>query len=139
MDKSLEVAAKLADTLFTSVSKLVESWGPQAVDLVLWVVRIDAISDIFVGVVFLSFIIGSIFLIPYFYKKYSEAERAGRKYEGKLILCGLMIGGQIIVNFIAVIVICFTLLNFWNYVAVVKPELYLAKKVMDKAIEATKK
>lgn len=136
MDKTLEIANQLAHTLFSNVSHLANQYGPKAVDLVLWTVRLDGINAIFTGIICLVIVVGSIKLLPYCYKKFREFERS--KEEGPCIFFGAGIFASIVACAISAIISFILLLNVWNYVAIVTPEVYLAKKTIDKVLISTK-
>lgn len=133
MDKTLETAANLATQLFSSAESLVNKYGPTVVDTVLWVTRIEALNKLAIGFIALAVLI---FLVKKLFTWANSGDPEVYENEG-LIVVGVVLGGfGAIVSFI---VACIMLLNIWNYVAVVKPELYLTKKAVDKALEVAKR
>lgn len=133
MDKTLETATSLATKLFTGMESLVVKHGQDAIDLGLATVRVTGIASLFEGLV--ALIIGVAFLVAfrwclkYWDRKYSDYEPM--QYFGGL---GAFIG--MVTSACIALSIFF---NVWNYVAIIKPEIWLAKKTIDKVWDLNKK
>lgn len=130
-EKVIDKASSLVDAIgataidiFDASKKVVidaiDQYGSQAIEAVLWVVRIDAIQTL---VVALFWFILFIFIFKKSFDKFRQAIKQNDTPE---------------VWFISMVVCVFfwfikaaPLINVWNYVAVVKPEIYLVKQVVD--------
>lgn len=127
IDKASSLVEKIGETaidIFDASKKVVidaiDQYGSQAIEAVLWVVRIDAIQTL---VVALFWFILFIFIFKKSFDKFRQAIKQNDTPE---------------VWFISMVVCVFLwfikaapLINVWNYVAVVKPEIYLVKQVVD--------
>ena len=131
----VSAAADKASNVFEAASNIishaVDAYGPQAVDAVLWVVRVDAIQYLVLGwVMFLMFLTSVIFVWTGFSNRY-WLERWDEMGEGRMfvtfILGVITLGGSIILGVNSIPRIT----NVWEYTAVAKPELYLAKQAVD--------
>ena len=137
MDKTLETAANLATQLFSSAESVVNKYGPTVVDTVLWITRIEAMNKLAIGFIALAVLI---FLV----KKGKQLHAWVKDKDNNLEVEDAMPGIVVVIAFgglgaiASFIVACIMLLNIWNYVGIVKPEIYLAKKAVDKALEVVK-
>ena len=128
IDKASSLVEKVGATaidIFDASKKVVidaiDQYGSQAIEAVLWVVRIDAIQTLVVALFW------CILFIFIFKKSFDNKFRQTIKQNGMHE-----------VWFISMVVCTFLwfikaapLINVWNYVAVVKPEIYLVKQVVD--------
>lgn len=121
----VEAIGATAIDIFDASKKVVidaiDQYGSQAIEAVLWVVRIDAIQTLVVALFW------CILFIFIFKKSFDNKFRQTIKQNGMHE-----------VWFISMVVCTFLwfikaapLINVWNYVAVVKPEIYLVKQVVD--------
>lgn len=120
----VSAAADKASNVFEAASNIishaVDTYGPQAVDAVLWVVRVDAIQYLVLGwVMFLMFLTSVIFVWTGFSNR-KWLERWDEMGEGRTL-----------VTFILGVNSIPRITNVWEYTAVAKPELYLAKQAVD--------
>ncbi len=102
----------------------IDQYGSQAIEAVLWVVRIDAIQTLFVA---LFWCILAIWI-------FNKSLKNFKKYENGNIHSDNMHIVWFISMFLCVVTLGFNLkpiLNVWNYVAIAKPEIYLVKQVVD--------
>lgn len=133
MDKTLETATSLAAKLFTGMESLVVKHGQDAVDLGLATIQITGIANLFEGLI--ALIIGVVFLaafrwcFKYCNSKYDD-------YEPMQYFAAFGAGIGVVVSAGIALGIFF---NVWNYVAIVKPEIWLAKKTIDKVWDLSKK
>lgn len=129
IDKSIDLIEKIggsASNIFDASKKVItdaiDQYGPQAIEAVLWVVRIDAIQVI---VTSLFFVIVCVIIFNKCLKKFKESLLISYSEMpfiwGACMLCVAVFG---FIKFQP-------LINVWNYVAVVKPEVYLVKQVVD--------
>ena len=133
MDKTLETASTLASQLFSGVESVVNKYGATVVDTVLWVTRVEAINQLGQGFIALL-VLGILYKIwKGAFKFYDDWED---HYLGPVVIGGC---ATLVVGLAALIFVIVNLLNIWLYVAVAKPELYLAKKAIDKVLEVGKK
>ena len=129
----VDIAATKATNVFEAASNIitkgVELYGKDAVNAVLWVVRIDAIQHLVIAWV-LTIITLSFFKWEWggFMKREWHKKIIAWSYDG---IVYLPLG---ICNVILILILYFNssqVLNVWNYVAVAKPELYLAKQAVE--------
>lgn len=133
MDKTLETATSLATKLFTGMESLVVKHGQDAIDLGLATVQVTGIASLFDGLV--ALIIGLVFLGVFRWCfKYCNSEYD--EYEPMQYFCAAGSALGIIISAGIALSIFF---NVWNYVAIVKPEIWLAKKTIDKVWDLNKK
>lgn len=126
-------AADKAGDIFQASSEIItnaiEKYGQQAIDAVLWVVRIDAAQVLFSG--FLLFFLA--FLSIYLLKNKLKVDRGwynGGYKEDSMFKFLFMWGSTIAICWM--FVLGFKIVtNVWYYVAVAKPEIYLVKQVVD--------
>jgi hypothetical protein len=136
MDKTLETASTLASQLFTGVESIANKYGPTVVDTVLWVTRVEAINRLISGVLAVIVMVVVFKLWLKLWKWASTADQDDMDV-GICQFLGTII--SIVIGIVGVVVICCTLLNVWVYIALVKPELYIAKQTIDKVISISKK
>lgn len=100
----------------------IDQYGPQAIEAVLWVVRIDAIQTL---VTALFCLILGVFIFKNSLDKFKSYDN--NPYSDMSVF-------WFISMVLSVIFVGYTmkpLIDVWNYVAVVKPEIYLVKQVVD--------
>ena len=138
-DKALDKASDLVATAANSasdifqaaagiVTKGVEQYGPQVIDAVLWVVRIDAIQQLVFGwaIVILSAVI--IYLIN-FSKGKLNLWQYGKVSEGfSYVVCVFATLGAVAPFFLSGLP---KVTDVWLYTAVAKPEVYLVKRTIE--------
>lgn len=114
-----QIADKLTQ-LIDQISHSIISSAPQAVDLTLSVIRVDAIMQIIWGLLLL---IGSIFLffIPLLHSKKDEQLE---NWEGIMVMFAIAI----------FIFSLFFILDFWNWIAIFNTKLALAHQIIQKVI-----
>ena len=129
----VSAAADKASNIFEAASNIisaaVDQYGAQAVDAVLWVVRIDALQILITWWLAAGFALGTIYFIVTGFTRRKWQERISN------------VGGDVLIHFpiivaaLAATVVLFhsfpRITNVWTYTAVVKPELYLAKQAVD--------
>lgn len=130
IDKASSLVEKIGATaidIFDASKKVVidaiDQYGSEAIDAVLWVVRIDAIQTLIVA---LFWCILAIWI-------FNKSLKYFKKYENDNFDSDMPIV-WFISMFLCVVVLGFNLkpiLNVWNYVAIAKPEIYLVKQVVD--------
>ena len=127
IDKASSLVEKIGATaidIFDASKKVVidaiDQYGSQAIEAVLWVVRIDAIQTL---VVALFWFILFIFIFKKSFDKFRQAIKQNDTPEVWFI-------SMVVCTFLLFIKAA-PLINVWNYVAVVKPEIYLVKQVVD--------
>lgn len=129
------IAAEKATNVFEAAANIltdaVATYGPQAVDAVLWVVRFDAVQYLVIGwLMFIVAMSGAIFAWTGFTRR-NWRRRWIEGSEGDNFL-------QFIMGLVLFITVILTgihsigrVTDVWQYVAVAKPELYLAKQAVD--------
>lgn len=133
----LKVAEKSGDMFQAAAGIITDSivkYGPQAIDAVLWVVRIDAAGDLLSAFfwIILALILGYLtFLGNNKYTKWKEEMHPVDK-TGNNMVVSLILAAMLLPNI-------GTVTDIWNYVAIAKPELYLVKKTMDAVERQIKK
>jgi len=135
MEKTLELAVNLSQQLFSAASSVVSQYGEDAVNLALWVVRVNALSELMYGV-------GALITAVISWKIFVWA-KVGVMQEDNSCEAEFGFMASCIASFIGILVsglvVFLTFLNIWLYIAVVKPELYLAKQAIDVVLKDTKK
>lgn len=129
------IAAEKATNVFEAAANIltdaVATYGPQAVDAVLWVIRFDAVQYLVIRwLMFIVSLSGAIFAWTGFTRRnWRERWIRGSGDDNVLqFFMGLALFITIIVTGIHSIG---RVTNVWQYVAVAKPELYLAKQAVD--------
>lgn len=130
------MAANLAKEVFSGVSGVVTKYGPDVIDMTFWVVRIDAAQSIVTGLFFLVVGICAWKLCRHMYKLgMIEADKTrGDPSPYWFAMCA-----SFIATVGSALIATITLLSVWTWIAMSKPELYLAKKAYDTVFEAVKK
>lgn len=131
----VSAAADKASNVFEAASNIishaVDTYGPQAVDAVLWVVRVDAIQYLVLGwVMFLMFLTSVIFVWTGFSNR-EWLERWDEMGEGRTLVTFILGVITLVVTIILGVNSIPRITNVWEYTAVAKPELYLAKQAVD--------
>lgn len=121
LDLSIEGAKAASGKL----AQIAEQYGPQAVDTVLYIVRLNNAGKLFEGVLWVG--------VAYALFRVSRwcAEKAEGADDPIYSLGGLFCG---VGTLISVWVALFNLANFWNWVGLFAPELWLARKVFEKVV-----
>ena len=127
-DALVTMAADKAVDIFQAASNLIaestSKYGPTVIDTVLNVVRVDHIQTLFLAYVGLAVMSVSIYKLVKWLNKPTN-----RDWDEAIpgILLFSLIFEVIVWNF------CYVskVLDVWEYVAVAKPELYLAKRTID--------
>ena len=135
MDKTLEMASTLAREVFSGVSGVVVKYGPDVVDMTFWVVRINALQDLVIGFFFVITAIVSWKMMRNMYKRGHEAE--DKNDDASPYFFGMC--ASAIALAVSCLVSSLILLSVWSWIAIAKPELYLAKKAYDTVFQAVKK
>lgn len=129
------MASTLAREVFSGVSGVVVKYGPDVVDMTFWVVRINALQDLVIGFFFLVAAIVSWKLMLYLHKGGREADENSNDSAPYFFgMCGSAIAFGV-----SCLISIITLLHMWSWIALVKPELYLAKQAYDTVFETVKK
>lgn len=116
LDKAIEIG-----------SKAVEQHGQQAWDIVLFITRINAVQELVIGFVCLAIVINYLMWLKSSIVKFTT----GKETVADFIRCTL----QGMVSFVCLIAVIATLLNTWTWVALFKPELYIAMQALDAVIK----
>ena len=115
------------DNLETKAVELLtklEQLAPEAMDTMIEVLRITAVSNIVMAVIG---ILASIFIISKMRDIFKIYEEIPSKYDA-FVDIGLAIGGGTAV--ILMVIGAFTLFNPWTYIALYNPELVLARQML---------
>ena len=137
LDKTVDVFEAVSKTLTNAVTE----YGPQAVEAVLWVIRLDHIQILATGVLWL------IVLLVFWFKwwKVLKADYAKNNNRVEYMSTQVCVPTFFALFFTVIISLnpVVEIFNVWNYVAVAKPEMWIAKQVVVKvesmAKDATKK
>lgn len=116
---------------------ITKSFVPKALDALLWVIRIDAITTLVYAWLAIAAIIAGVVLLKRFYKHFDAAQKNCESYSEVESAKAAKFFGTFILG--AILTIATTTsyptwsgaLSVWNYVTVAKPELYLAKMAVD--------
>lgn len=130
----VEKAADAATDIFSAAAGIMSDaagkYGPQVIDSVLWVVRIDAIQYLLIG--WLSFFA----LLSYWAWVWTGFSR--RNWSDRMSECSSDGGIHAILAFSVILTLVIfsvstvqRITDVWKYTAVIKPELYLVKKTVD--------
>jgi hypothetical protein len=108
-------------------------YSPDAVDVVLWVVRINGIESVIRTCLFGGISVVSWVLCRMFYKWNRKAceEKDNKSCEdwvGWMCVTGIMGAG-------ATLIFLFILCSVWDWVAIFQPKLFLAKEIMQSIIK----
>lgn len=147
LDKASDLIANAADKsvdIFDAskhiIGDAIDKYGQQAIDAVLWVVRIDCAQTLVSSFLVFVLLMLSLYFVYTGFTKRDWNDRIIKSSEGFL--------------FVPIIIYLFVMLftipprfaeitNMWSYVCVAKPELYLVKQTIDvvkeKATQPTKK
>ena len=123
VEKIGTTAIDIFDASKKVVIDAIDQYGSQAIEAVLWVVRIDAIQTLIVA---LFWCILAIWIFNKSLKNFKKYENSNFDSDMPIV--------WFISMFLCVVVLGFNLkpiLNVWNYVAIAKPEIYLVKQVVD--------
>ena len=128
-------AADKASNVFEAASNIishaVDVYGPQAVDAVLWVVRVDAIQALVLGwVMFFLFLTSVIFVWTGFSNR-NWLERWNDMGEGRTFVTFILGVITLVTTILLGVNSIPRIVDVWQYTAVAKPELYLAKQAVD--------
>lgn len=130
----MEKFAELAERLFNGMSILVEKNGEAAVSFGLEVFRWVAIGNLIEGLIF--FLLGLMFagICRWAIRKLNEEQiKHGNSEDGihyfiafcaSTLLCGMCLIQSAV-----------GLLNSWNYIGAVRPDIYAAKQVYEKVLK----
>lgn len=137
--KALDKITNAVDAVVAKLGTLAEKYGPDVVDSALWVIRLDGIQTIAIGVVFglVSLACGMAWRKLYaaykpvaaewrhYYRSSSTTrpERDENDYQIGLTILAIITAGLFIVAAIH-------LLSFWSYVAIFEPKLWVAKRLL---------
>lgn len=151
-DKAEEKVISMLDALQSGVAHIgdqVVKYSPDVADAALWVVRIDGLGSLLVGV--LGFVAIAIAVLLFrravwHTVQYKIARELYWRTNGKeeqihkstadthdfwkfmLMTCGFIMGG---VGLTA----SFQIMQIWNWVAVFEPKLYIVKQIIDAALK----
>lgn len=130
-DKALTNAGNVFEAVSQVISGAVANYGPSVVDAVLWVIRIDHIQPLLYGSMVL--IMAIVFWIVWGRRVKKQYLAVGCDVGNMDFGTGLLtfVGGFATLFFVIPFVIS-TLFNVWNWTAVVKPELWIAKQIVVK-------
>lgn len=133
VDKAVDKAGNVFEAVYNSISGAVTTYGPQVVDAVLWVIRIDGIQALFWG--FLTLIISTIFWV-----KLIKFWKSGEAGDGTFFITAI---GTFFSAVVVGPILYSSVFNIWVWTQVIKPELWIAKQVVVKiekmATESAKK
>lgn len=135
LDKATDLVTNAADKamdIFDAskhiIGDAIEKYGQQAIDAVLWVVRIDCAQSILSAFLLCLFVIGNFYFAYTGFKKREWDKRINSSSDGFLYIP--MFFYSIFLMFV-LYGNTKTVTNMWNYVCVAKPELYLVKQTVD--------
>lgn len=129
----IEKAASMATDIFSAaagiVTKGVEQYGPQVIDAVLMVVRIDAAQYLLIGwLTFFVCVYGLWFIATGFTKRDWDNRIMSNLGELGVVAVTVVFSTMVGVLLFSAIP---RITDVWKYTAIVKPELYLVKKTID--------
>ena len=130
----VEKAADAATDIFSAaagiISDGVSKYGPQVIDSVLWVVRVDAIQYLLLGWISFAIIFGFWYFVwTGFTRRNWDSRMSEASNDGALhVVCAIAV-------IVSIVFFCTSTIwrvtDVWKYTAVAKPELYLVKKTVD--------
>lgn len=126
--KAADTATDVFQAASTVITDAVATYGPQAVDALLWVVRIDAAQQLISAALAMVGVIWGVVFVWTGFTRREWAQRISDASEGFLYLP--ICAAAVIAAFVAIASFR-TVTNIWLYTAVIKPELYLVKQVVD--------
>lgn len=148
-EKAIDAAEKAQELILGwlgGIQSLVQEYGPQAVELALWTVRVDGIQELASGFLFLIF--ACLWAPTVMRKTWNNTLEAKRNYEKALeeargqyvsnkryessVFMFVFIGTApvAVTTYMAVN----TLSSVWSWVKVFAPMVYVAKQVTDKVL-----
>ena len=116
-EKLTEMLTQLQEVAKTITEKLIVA-APDAIDMVLWVKRIEGMQFILIGLVFLILATCAFYMAKKFWKDDSE--------ESALAMSGISFG-LCTISFVFIF-------NLWNWVSIFKPELTIAREIMNSVL-----
>lgn len=135
MNNWMDYAKAAADMAAT----LTKQYGPEAWETILWIQRIEAFSYLlpallWVGAPFVWYRIVFCRLVPDAKRKVEELQKRSyiHGYEDVWQIYAIVFGS--LVTGVLSIVSVIQLLSIWTWVQLFKPDLYLAKQLIDKVI-----
>lgn len=148
-EKAVDVAEKAQELILGwlgGIQSLVQEYGPQAVELALWTIRVDGIQELASGFLFLIF--ACLWAPTVMRKTWNSTLEEKRKYEKVLeeakgqyvddrsyqssVFMFVVLGTAPVATttFIAVSILS----SVWSWVKVFAPMVYVAKQVTDKVL-----
>ena len=124
-DTFSDAAAAALDKL----TNLADKYGSEVTDAALLAVRVNGASSLVSGGLALAFAAGAAYAAYWFGKKASETRKDDPYGSGEVpLLAGAIVAG--FVSVVAGLIGSTMLLNVWNWVAIVEPKLWIAKRLM---------
>ena len=124
-DKFSDAAAIALDKL----TNLAEKYGSEVTDAALLAVRVNGASSLVLGVLALTFAAGAAYAAYWFGKKVNETLKDDPYGSGDVpLMAASIVAG--FVSAVAGLIGSTMLLDVWNWVAIVEPKLWIAKRLM---------
>lgn len=137
-DKALDKAGDVFTSVSNVLNNAVTEYGPDVVNAVLWVIRIDNLQSLVIGLLFLIIyvIILRFLWINVIKKEYLRCDREIINMDtGTIFVPGLV--GVIITFMVFGLTSVPKVFDAWTYVGIVEPKLWIAKQVIIKLDKAT--
>lgn len=130
-DKAMDKAGNVFEAVSRVISDSVSTYGPSVGDAVLWVIRIDHLQPLVYGM--LVFLIGVIFWVVWGSRLSKHFNARGRDIEKiDFSVCLVTVLSSFVTLVFIIPFVYSTLFNIWNWTAVIKPELWIAKQIVVK-------
>lgn len=128
---TVEKSSSIFEAAANIITDAVMKYGPQAVDVVLWVVRIDAAQYLLIGwLMFFVSAASAVFVWTGFSRR-GWRQRWSNESDEHNIVQFCMVAPLVIMALVMGSKSIDRVTDGWQYVAVAKPELYLAKQAVD--------
>jgi hypothetical protein len=124
--------------------EILKAFAPQALDAILWVIRVDAITSLVYAWLMIAAFVYALFYLKKVYNHFNAKQEAATGWSDRdgYSTAKFLIPGVTLVIMIGIYSatthIWTNAVNAWTYITVWKPELYVAKVIVDGGTEKLK-
>ena len=135
VERAAAGAVNIFEASANILSNAIDQYGPTTIEGIMWIVRIDALQVLVNGWFWLFMVVGSWWWFVTGIIRRDWIDRLettiGNESSCLLLILGGILSVVTVAAFLSKIII---ITNIWLYVALVKPELYVAKQAVDVVI-----
>jgi hypothetical protein len=135
---ALDKIVSATDAMVAKLATLADKYGPEVIDSALLVVRLDGVKTILMGIVFAALAGAGAFAWRRLFRAYRPVAAAWSQYwashtprpkeSDDPYIFGLI--GLAVASVVCAIAAVVHLLDFWAYVAIAEPKLWVAKRLL---------